>query len=84
MEKKNQNCKFWIKINWNSPLKANVGGDHSPGQTNTVYKIVLFDCLLVGSIVWMAYQGSLTSELTIVKLKLPFIDPETLYKSDYK
>ena len=68
----------------NLPLKSNAGGEHSPGHNSTIYDIVLFDCLLVGSIVWMAYQASLTSELSVIKLKLPFIDPETLYRSDYK
>ena len=69
---------FWVAI------KANVGGEHSSVNTSTIYDIILFDCLLVGSIVWMAYQASLTSELSVIKLKLPFIDLETLYRSDYK
>ena len=65
-------------------LKSNLGGEHSSVIKNFIYDIVLFDCLLVGSVVWMAYQASLTSELSVIKLKLPFIDLETLYKSDYK
>ena len=65
-------------------LKSNLGGEHSSVIKNFIYDIVLFDCLLVGSVVWMAYQASLTSELSVIKLKLPFNDLETLYKSDYK
>ena len=65
-------------------LKSNFGGNHSSAIKSVIYDIVLFDCLLVGSVVWMAYQASLTTELSVVKLKLPFIDLETLYKSDYK
>ena len=65
-------------------LKSNFGAEHSSLIKSVIYDIVLFDCLLVGSIVWMAYQASLTSELSVIKLKLPFIDLETLYKSDYK
>ena len=65
-------------------LKSNFGGEHSSVIKSVIYDIVLFDCLLVGSVVWMAYQASLTSELSVIKLKLPFIDLETLYKSDYK
>ena len=65
-------------------LKSNFGGEHSSVIKSVLYDIVLFDCLLVGSVVWMAYQASLTSELSVIKLKLPFIDLETLYKSDYK
>ena len=65
-------------------LKSNFGGEHSSVIKSVIYDIVLFDCLLVGSVVWMAYQASLTSELSVIKVKLPFIDLETLYESDYK
>ena len=65
-------------------LTSNFGAEQSSVIKSVIYDIVLFDCLLVGSVVWMAYQASLTSELSIIKLKLPFIDLETLYKSNYK
>ena len=65
-------------------LKANAGGKPSKLQKNTVHQIVLFDCLLVGSVIWMAYRASLTSELSVAKLKLPFNDLESLSKTDYK
>ena len=65
-------------------LKANAGGKPSKLQKNTIYRIVLFDCLLVGSVIWMAYRASLTSELSVAKLKLPFNDLESLSKTDYK
>ena len=65
-------------------LKANAGGKPSKLQKNTVHQIVLFDCLLVGSVIWMAYRASFTSELSVRKLKLPFNDLESLSKTDYK
>ena len=65
-------------------FKANAGGKPSSIKKNTSYKIVLFDCLLVGSVVWMAYRASFTSELSVVKLKLPFNDLESLLKTDFK
>ena len=65
-------------------LKANVGGKPNRIQKNTVYQILLFNCLLVGSVIWMAYRASFTSELSVRKLKLPFYDLESLFKSDYK
>ena len=65
-------------------LKANAGGKPSKLQKNTVHQIVLFDCLLVGSVIWMAYRASFTSELSVTKLKLPFNDLESLSKTDYK
>ena len=69
---------LWVAI------KANAGGKPSKLQKNTVHQIVLFDCLLVGSVIWMAYRASLTSELSVTKLKLPFNDLESLSKTDYK
>ena len=40
--------------------------------------------ILGGSVIWMAFRASFTSELSIRKLKLPFDDLESLSKSDYK
>ena len=69
---------IWVSI------KANFGGEPELAHENAVFKIILFSCSLVGVIIWGAYQASLTSELSVIKLKLPFIDLETLYESDYK
>ena len=69
---------LWIAV------KANAGGKPSKIENNTVYQIVLFHCLLVGSVVWMAYRASFTSELSVTKLILPFHDLESLSKSNYK
>ena len=69
---------LWIAV------KANAGGKPSKIEKNTVYQIVLFHCLLVGSVIWMAYRASFTSELSVRKLKLPFNDLESLSKSNYK
>ena len=65
-------------------LKANAGGKPSKSQKNTIHRIVLFDCLLVGSVIWMAYRASFTSELSVTKLKLPFNDLESLSETDYR
>ena len=66
-------------------LKANFGGKPKYSKpTNTTHKIIMFECLLVGSIIWMAYRASLTSELSIKKLKLPFNSLESLLASDYR
>ena len=75
---KNYLTNLWVA------LKANAGGKPSKLQKNTIHQIVLFDCLLVGSVIWMAYRASLTSELSVTKLKLPFNDLESLSKTDYK
>ena len=69
---------LWVAI------KANAGGKSSKLQKNTIHRIVLFDCLLVGSVIWMAYRASFTSELSVKKLKLPFNDLESLSKTGYR
>ena len=69
---------LWVAI------KANAGGKPNELQKNTIHQIVLFDCLLVGSVIWMAYRASFTSELSVTKLKLPFNDLESLSETDYK
>ena len=71
---------FWKKL----PLKTNFGGEPGVENENVVFNTVLLECLVAGIVVWGAYQASLTSELSIIKLKLPFIDLQTLHESDYK
>ena len=65
-------------------LKSNFGGKPASVHKNNSYQIAVFVCLLAGSIVWIFYQAFLTSELSIIKLKQPFNDLESLLASDYK
>ena len=67
-------------------VTANLGHYFSfiKGTKSLSYKIILFISLLSGNILWMAYQGSLTSELANVKLQLPFVDLKSLSESDWK
>lgn len=70
---------FWIAF------KANFGGKPSKiNAKNNAYQIGIFICLLAGSIFWIAYRASLTSELSVVRLKPPFNNLESLLKSDYR
>lgn len=48
------------------------------------YKLTIFISLLSGLIVWIAYQSSLTSELAVIREKLPFEDLEGLARSSWK
>ena len=48
------------------------------------WKIIIFDCLLVGVIMWMAYRASFTSELSVIRLNMPFTDLESLSKTNFK
>ena len=68
----------WIAI------KSNFGGKPASVHKNNSYQIAVFVCLLAGSIVWIFYRAFLTSELSIIKLKQPFDDLESLLASDYK
>ena len=65
-------------------FKANFGG--APGSiiTRNSYRIIIFVCLLVGSIVWMAYQGSLTSKLAVIQQTYPFKNLQGLSESNYE
>ena len=69
---------FWIA------LKANIGGKPDSIQKSNAHRIVIFNCLLLGSIVWMYYRASFTSHLSIAIWKLPFNDLESLSNTDYK
>jgi len=79
--------KFWfviyLKNLWIS-MKANAGGKPSSVKKNESYRIVLFVCLFIGAIVWIAFRASFTSELAVIKLKLPFNDLESLYQSNFR
>ena len=68
----------WIAI------KSNFGGKPASVHKNNSYQIAVFVCLLAGSIVWIFYRAFLTSELSIIKLKQPFNDLESLLASDYR
>ena len=48
------------------------------------YRLTTFISLLGGLIIWIAYQSSLTSELAVVREKLPFEDLDGLAKSTWK
>lgn len=65
---------------------ANFGVNLSTTQKKDIlsHKIILFTSLLCGNIIWMAYQGFLTSELAVVKLLLPFHDMNSLSKTDWR
>ena len=65
-------------------LKANIGGKPNSIRQNNTHKLVIFECLLAGSLTWMAYRGSLSASLSIIKETFPFNDLESLLKSDYK
>ena len=67
-------------------FKANFGGKppFALAHKSVTLQIILFTCLLVGSVIWMAYRGSLTSELSVRRVIKPFNSLESLLESDYK
>ena len=67
-------------------FKANLGGKPPfvLAHKNFTLQIILFTCLLVGSVIWMAYRGSLTSELSVRRVSKPFDSLESLLESNYK
>ena len=79
----------WSLMNYLKNLwiasKANFGGrPNSVKRGNAAQQFMVFTCLLSGTIIWIAYRGSLTSELSVIERDIPFNDLESLSKSDYK
>ena len=61
------------------------GGDFNNCESGrSTYKVLLFVSLFGGNIIWMAYQASLTVELSVQTNDLPFRDLEGLLQSDWK
>jgi len=73
----------YIKNVWIA-LKIDFGGEPGHEHENLTLKIILFTYLTGGIVIWGAYQASLTSELSVVKIKLPFNDLESLYNSNFR
>ena len=65
-------------------IRMNFGGEPGCEHKNFTLKIILLNFLIAGIVIWGAYQASLTSELSVVKLKLPFNDLESLHNSDFR
>jgi hypothetical protein len=65
---------------------ANFGGKPVPTKLDTIqsYRCVIFTSLLAGTVVWISYRASLTSDLSAAKMKLPFNDMESLSNTDYR
>ena len=65
-------------------FKANFGGKPNSIHESSSYKISIFYCLLVGSIFWIAYRAEIISELSVLKVKMPFDSLQDLSKSNYR
>ena len=53
------------------------------GKNNWPGRLLFFSCLLTGSLIWIHYRASFTSELAARKTQMPFDSLETLLNSDY-
>lgn len=63
---------------------ANFGGKPSISPKNWPLRFIIFTCFLSGSIVWIHYRASMTSELAARKTSMPFDSLETLLTSSYE
>jgi hypothetical protein len=75
---------LWLAFKANLGGKPSASGQPLIGIGKGVHKIIIFLCILAGSLNWMAYRGSITSELSIIKKTLPFNDLNGLAKSNFK
>ena len=64
--------------------KSNFGGKPAKIGGNNSHQMMVFVCLLSGSVIWIGYRASITSELSITVNKLPFNDLESLTESGYR
>jgi hypothetical protein len=55
-----------------------------PGEKNWTGRILRFNVLLVGTVVFLSYQASLTSILTARQKIVPFDSQETFLQTNYK
>ena len=81
---KYMSCLPICTVNLWVAFKANFGGKPSLALNGFSYQIILFTCLLAGSVIWMAYRASLTSKLSVKEVSKPFNSLESLLESDYK
>ena len=60
------------------------GGTRKLFEIKNVGKWILYSSLLMGTILWMSYKASFTSELSIFHEKMAFYDLFSLLKTDYR
>jgi hypothetical protein len=67
-------------------FSSNFGGtpDTAPGKENWQRRILILTVLLSGSVMFMSYQASITSELSTRLIKLPFDSPSSMLETDYQ
>ena len=72
-----------IEMTWES-FAAHFGGSFQrEGNTRFAYKILTFISLLCGNIIWMAYQASLTVDLSSPTTKLSFHNLQTFADTNW-
>ncbi len=54
------------------------------GSKYSVGKGLIFICLLAGNVHWISYRASLTSHLSVKKVKIPFTNIHEFSRSGYK
>ncbi len=80
-----KDCLDFLGWFW-ATFMANVG--RKPTMTLSeqwaASKMVVFVCLLGGTIIWIGYRASMTTELSVSKIVHPFDSLEGLSRTDYK
>ena len=81
----NLNCLNFIDI-FEKSLKANFGNASFEPITDKFQSLqmVIFVAMIIGNIIWIAYNGALLSKLIEPRFDKPFQDLESLAKSNYR
>jgi len=84
--KVDESKKLWISCIENVwfGLAVNFGGKPVKIIGKVSHKVAMISILLGGTVMWIGYRSSLTSELSVAVRKLPFQNLEELSRSDYK
>ena len=69
-----------------SSFKANLGDASFTSVTNKFHslQITIFVALMMGNIIWIAYNGALLSKLVEPRFDKPFYDLDSLAKTNYR
>ncbi len=66
-------------------FSVNFGGNQNSAKLKKIpsNRIILFFCLLGGTIIWIGYRASITSDLSVIKIVYPFNDLESFTKTEF-
>ncbi len=75
--------KTYVRNLWLTFSSNFGGGKVGTPYANQSHRVAVVTFLLSGSVIWMSYRASMTSELSVLHETLPFSNPTELAQTDY-